>query len=140
MLSFCVCDIFFFFSSRRRHTRSKRDWSSDVCSSDLEAKPDLLFVSFGCPKQEKWIAMHYQSLGVPVAAGVGGTIDFLAGQLKRAPRWMQRTGTEWLFRLGQEPRRLFARYARDLRVFGGAMFAQWWRMQFRRPWGRNRAP
>ncbi|MDB6020645.1 MAG: Anti-sigma-factor antagonist and glycosyl transferase [Pedosphaera sp.] len=96
-----------------------------------EARPDLLFVSFGCPKQEKWIAMHYQSLGVPVAAGVGGTIDFLAGQLKRAPLWMQRTGTEWLFRLCQEPRRLYRRYFRDLRVFAGAILAQWWRMQFR---------
>ena len=97
-----------------------------------EAKPDMLFVSFGCPKQEKWISMHYQSLGVPVAAGVGGTIDFLAGQLKRAPRWMQRTGTEWLFRLCQEPRRLFRRYAQDLWVFAGAIVAQWWEMQFRR--------
>lgn len=97
-----------------------------------EAKPDMLFVSFGCPKQEKWISMHYQSLGVPVAAGVGGTIDFLAGQLKRAPRWMQRTGTEWIFRLCQEPRRLFRRYAGDLWVFAGAIFAQWWQMQFHR--------
>src|SRR5206468_3328168 len=43
----------------------------------VEAKPDLLFVCFGCPKQEKWIAMQYRSLGVPVAAGVGGTLDFL---------------------------------------------------------------
>lgn len=96
-----------------------------------EARPDLLFVSFGCPKQEKWIAMHYQSLGVPVAIGVGGTIDFLAGQLKRAPVWMQRTGTEWMFRLLQEPRRLFRRYARDLGVFVTALIAQWWMMKFR---------
>jgi N-acetylglucosaminyldiphosphoundecaprenol N-acetyl-beta-D-mannosaminyltransferase len=96
------------------------------------AQPDLLFVSFGCPKQEKWIAMHYQSLGVPVAIGVGGTIDFLAGQLKRAPVWMQRTGTEWIFRLLQEPRRLFKRYARDLGVFGTSLLAQWWTMQIRK--------
>ena len=97
-----------------------------------EADPDILFVSFGCPKQEKWIAMHYQSLGVPVAAGVGGTIDFLAGHLKRAPVWMQRTGTEWLFRLLQEPRRLFRRYVKDLWVFGWSILAQWWQMQFHR--------
>lgn len=94
------------------------------------ARPDLLFVAFGCPKQEKWIAMHYQSLGVPVAIGVGGTIDFLAGHLKRAPIWMQRTGTEWLFRLAQEPRRLFRRYARDLGMFGWLLLAQWFLMQF----------
>lgn len=95
------------------------------------AKPDLLFVSFGCPKQEKWIAMHYQSLGVPVAVGVGGTIDFLAGSLKRAPVWMQRTGTEWLFRLAQEPRRLFRRYARDLWMFGWLLLMQWRMMWLR---------
>jgi N-acetylglucosaminyldiphosphoundecaprenol N-acetyl-beta-D-mannosaminyltransferase len=97
-----------------------------------EARPDFLFVSFGCPKQEKWVAMHYQSLGVPVSAGVGGTIDFLAGQLKRAPVWMQRTGTEWLFRMAQEPRRLLRRYVKDLWVFGWTILAQWWQLQFHR--------
>lgn len=103
-----------------------------------QAKPDLLFVAFGCPKQEKWMAMHYQSLGVPVAIGVGGTIDFLAGQLKRAPAWMQRTGTEWIFRLLQEPRRLFRRYARDLGVFGVFLFAQWYAMQLPKLFGRRK--
>ncbi|MDB6125659.1 MAG: Anti-sigma-factor antagonist and glycosyl transferase [Pedosphaera sp.] len=97
-----------------------------------EAQPDFLFVSFGCPKQEKWITMHYRSLGVPVSAGVGGTIDFLAGHLKRAPVWMQKTGTEWIFRLLQEPRRLFRRYFKDLWVFGWAIIGQWWQLQFRR--------
>jgi len=93
------------------------------------AKPDLLFVAFGCPKQEKWIAMHYRSLGVPVTAGVGATIDFLAGHVKRAPLWMQRCGAEWLFRLGQEPRRLFRRYVKDLGVFSFGIVAQWLRLQ-----------
>lgn len=97
----------------------------------LEAKPDLLFVSFGCPKQEKWIAMHYRSLGVPVSAGVGATIDFLAGMVKRAPPWMQRIGVEWVYRLAQEPRRLFRRYAKDLWVFGWKIFAQVWQLQLR---------
>ncbi len=91
----------------------------------IEARPDLLFVSFGCPKQEKWIAMHYRTLGVPVAAGVGATIDFLAGEVKRAPVWMQRIGAEWLYRLSQEPRRLFGRYAKDLWVFGIGILRQW---------------
>jgi N-acetylglucosaminyldiphosphoundecaprenol N-acetyl-beta-D-mannosaminyltransferase len=95
----------------------------------LDAKPDLLFVAFGCPKQEKWIAMHYRSLGVPLTAGVGGTIDFLGGMLRRAPVWMQRTGTEWVFRLAQEPRRLFRRYARDLWAFGWNILPQWWQMK-----------
>jgi N-acetylglucosaminyldiphosphoundecaprenol N-acetyl-beta-D-mannosaminyltransferase len=100
----------------------------------LAARPDLLFVAFGCPKAEKWIAMNYRGLGVPVAAGVGATIDFLAGRVKRAPLWMQRTGTEWIFRLAQEPRRLFGRYARDLWVFGWSILAQGWRLR----WSRRR--
>jgi N-acetylglucosaminyldiphosphoundecaprenol N-acetyl-beta-D-mannosaminyltransferase len=95
------------------------------------AKPDLLFVAFGCPKAEKWVAMHYRELGVPVAIGVGGTIDFLAGRVKRAPRWMQRSGMEWLHRLCQEPRRLFKRYAEDLWRFAGAVVRQWWTMKLR---------
>jgi N-acetylglucosaminyldiphosphoundecaprenol N-acetyl-beta-D-mannosaminyltransferase len=89
---------------------------------------------FGRAKQEKWLAMHYRSLNVPVSMGVGGTIDFLAGCLARAPQWMQRTGTEWIFRLAQEPRRLFKRYARDCWYFGGLSLAQWCRMQL----GSNR--
>jgi N-acetylglucosaminyldiphosphoundecaprenol N-acetyl-beta-D-mannosaminyltransferase len=97
------------------------------------ARPDVLLVSFGCPKAEKWMAMHYRSLGVPVMIGVGATIDFLAQRVKRAPRWMQRTGTEWIFRLLQEPRRLLGRYVTDLWFFAGAMAAQWWRMQVRWP-------
>src|SRR5439155_1427845 len=83
---------------------------------------DVVLVSFGCPKAEKWMAMHYQSLGVPVVIGVGGTIDFLAGSLRRAPLWMQRCGTEWLFRLLQEPRRLARRYGSDLWDFSRAIF------------------
>jgi N-acetylglucosaminyldiphosphoundecaprenol N-acetyl-beta-D-mannosaminyltransferase len=94
-------------------------------------KPDLLFVSFGCPKQEKWIAMQYQALGVPVTIGVGATIDFLAGRVKRAPQWMQRAGLEWVFRLLQEPRRLFKRYASDFRHFGTAIVAQCWQTRWR---------
>ncbi|HWW01810.1 MAG TPA: WecB/TagA/CpsF family glycosyltransferase [Candidatus Acidoferrum sp.] len=105
------------------------------------ARPDLLFVAFGCPKAEKWMAMNYRSLGVPVLMGVGGTIDFLAGRVKRAPRWMRRAGLEWVFRLSQEPRRLFRRYAADLWFFGWAMAAQLWRMKIRsrRGWPRKQA-
>jgi N-acetylglucosaminyldiphosphoundecaprenol N-acetyl-beta-D-mannosaminyltransferase len=62
-----------------------------------------------------------------VVIGVGATIDFLAGRVKRAPHWMHRAGLEWIYRLSQEPRRLFRRYATDLWEFGWAMGAQWWR-------------
>jgi len=93
-------------------------------------QPDILLVAFGCPKAEKWMAANYRALGVPVMIGVGGTIDFLAGRMKRAPLWMQRAGLEWIFRLSQEPRRLFRRYAMDFWHFGGAMIAESWRIKF----------
>lgn len=89
------------------------------------AQPDILLVSFGCPKAEKWIAMNHRALGVPVCIGVGATIDFLAGEMKRAPEWMQHCGMEWVFRLLQEPARLGPRYAVDLRRFGWALARQW---------------
>jgi N-acetylglucosaminyldiphosphoundecaprenol N-acetyl-beta-D-mannosaminyltransferase len=75
-----------------------------------EAKPDLLLVAFGNPKQEKWIANHRDRLNVPVCIGVGASIDFLSGRQCRAPHWMQRTGLEWTHRLINEPRRLALRY------------------------------
>lgn len=88
------------------------------------AAPNVLLVAFGCPKQEKWINMQYRSLGVPVSIGVGATVDFLAGQVSRAPVWMRSAGLEWVYRLCQEPGRLFKRYATDLYVFGHGIFAQ----------------
>ena len=93
------------------------------------AAPDVVLVSFGCPKAEKWMAMHYQALGVPVMIGVGGTIDFLAGVKRRAPRWMQRSGTEWVFRMAQEPQRLAKRYLKDCWRFFPAVFRQGWHSQ-----------
>jgi N-acetylglucosaminyldiphosphoundecaprenol N-acetyl-beta-D-mannosaminyltransferase len=65
--------------------------------------------------------MHHGRLGVPVSIGVGATIDFLAGKFRRAPQWMQRSGAEWIFRLWQEPRRLFNRYLLDLVFFVRAL-------------------
>jgi exopolysaccharide biosynthesis WecB/TagA/CpsF family protein len=93
------------------------------------AKPDILLVSFGCPKQEKWLAMHYRSLGVPVTIGLGATLDFLAGRVKRAPAWMRCSGTERLYRMVLEPRRLYRRYASDLWQFLPTLAAQWWRLR-----------
>jgi N-acetylglucosaminyldiphosphoundecaprenol N-acetyl-beta-D-mannosaminyltransferase len=77
------------------------------------AKPDILMVAFGNPKQEKWIRMHSKRSGVPVSIGIGGSLDMLVGDVQRAPRWMQRCGLEWLGRCVQEPARLFPRYARN---------------------------
>lgn len=73
---------------------------------DIQSKaPDILLVALGVPKQEKWILAHRQMLGVPVAIGVGGTLDVMAGVMKRAPRWMQKAKLEWLFRGMMQPQR-----------------------------------
>jgi exopolysaccharide biosynthesis WecB/TagA/CpsF family protein len=78
-----------------------------------EASPDVLLVAFGHPKQERWIDVHREQLGVSVAIGVGCVLDLIAGRRRRAPRWMQATGLEWAYRLTQEPRRLWGRYLTD---------------------------
>lgn len=67
------------------------------------ARPHLLLVAYGAPQQDLWIHRHLGRLGVPVAMGVGGAFDFISGKAKRAPRWMQRWGLEWLHRLLHEP-------------------------------------
>jgi N-acetylglucosaminyldiphosphoundecaprenol N-acetyl-beta-D-mannosaminyltransferase len=78
------------------------------------ARPDLLFVAFGQPRGELWLAEHCQALGVPVSVQIGATLDFLAGRVPRAPRWLQRLGLEWAYRLYQEPARLARRYGSNL--------------------------
>lgn len=81
------------------------------------AKPDLLLVGLGAPKQELWVHQHHQQLDAKVALCIGATIDFLAGEKKRSPEWMQQLGLEWAHRLLSEPRRLAGRYARDAWIF-----------------------
>jgi N-acetylglucosaminyldiphosphoundecaprenol N-acetyl-beta-D-mannosaminyltransferase len=74
------------------------------------ARPDVVLVGLGCPKQERWMAAHRPQLDAPVLLGVGAAFDFLTGAVAQAPRWMRGSGLEWLFRLMQEPRRLWRRY------------------------------
>jgi N-acetylglucosaminyldiphosphoundecaprenol N-acetyl-beta-D-mannosaminyltransferase len=74
------------------------------------AGADILFVAMGVPRQETFIQEQWNRLGVGVAIGVGGSFDVLAGVRSRAPGWIQRVGLEWLYRLIQEPKRLFMRY------------------------------
>lgn len=81
------------------------------------AKPDILLVALGCPKQEKWISMNYRELGIPCSVGIGASFEMLAGKFQRAPVWMQKTGLEWVVRLLQEPKRLVSRYLFDLIFF-----------------------
>lgn len=75
-----------------------------------EAKPDVLWVGIGVPKQEKWMAHIRERLEVPVMCAVGAAFDFHAGRISQAPAWMQDRGLEWTYRIAQEPRRLLPRY------------------------------
>ena len=77
------------------------------------ARPHVLFVGFGCPKQDLWIRDHLESLAVPLSVGIGGSFSFISGSVPRAPLPLQRLGLEWTYRLYQEPRRLWRRYLRD---------------------------
>jgi len=81
-----------------------------VLSRIRSAAPDILFVALGMPKQECWIAANSSLLEVGLVMPVGGTFELLAGMIPRAPRWLQRLGLEWLFRMLVEPRRLWRRY------------------------------
>jgi N-acetylglucosaminyldiphosphoundecaprenol N-acetyl-beta-D-mannosaminyltransferase len=77
------------------------------------ARPHILIVAATMPLGERWLDTHLSDLGVPVGVNLGASIDFAADRIRRAPRWMQKTGLEWAFRLMLEPRRLFSRYARN---------------------------
>ena len=106
-------------------------FESDADENELIAgrialvKPDVLVVGLGAPKQECWVHAHRHQLDAKVALCVGATIDFLAGEKKRAPRWMQKSGVEWLHRMCSEPRRLVKRYAKDAWVFPQLILKQW---------------
>ena len=89
----------------------------DIVARINVAKPDILFVALGNPKQELWMGRNAAKLDVGVMIGVGGTFNFIAGRVKRAPRWMQRCGLEWIYRIIQEPGRLWKRYAYGLVKF-----------------------
>ena len=90
-----------------------------MISAVNDARPDILFIGLGAPKQELWIANSITQVNVRVALCIGAGIDYLAGAVKRAPRWMQRTGLEWAWRLLQEPGRLWRRYlVEDMQFLG----------------------
>lgn len=76
---------------------------ADIAARIRSAEANVLLVAYGAPKQDKWIARNLEHTGVSVAMGIGGSLDFIVGTQKRAPRWMQRVGLEWLYRLIREP-------------------------------------
>ncbi len=82
----------------------------DVCRQINDARPDVLWVGIGVPRQEKWMVSVREKLEVPVMCAVGAAFDFHAGRVNQAPQWMQERGLEWTYRIAQEPRRLLPRY------------------------------
>ena len=91
-----------------------------------EKQPEVLIVGLGCPKQEKFILNHREKLGVPISLGLGASIDFEAGNVKRAPKWMSDHGFEWLYRLIKEPKRMFKSYiVDDMKII--RLFFKYWK-------------
>lgn len=82
---------------------------AEITAEINRAKPDILFMGLGCPKQENWMSAHKEKLQA-VMLGVGASFDFYAGNVKESPEWLGKLGLEWLFRLTQEPKRLWRRY------------------------------
>ena len=106
----------------------------DAIAADINrARPDVVWVGIGVPKQEKWMAAMRERLDAPVLIGVGAAFDFHAGLVPQAPAWMQKRGLEWAFRLLQEPGRLWKRYAKHNPRFV-AGFAQQWAAERRARW------
>ncbi len=81
------------------------DEESSIIEEIKKARPQILLVALGVPKQEKWLDRHLHNLNIPIAMGVGGTFDVMAGIMERAPLWMQQSGLEWLYRLLKQPQR-----------------------------------
>jgi N-acetylglucosaminyldiphosphoundecaprenol N-acetyl-beta-D-mannosaminyltransferase len=101
------------------------DENDRILAQIAAARPDVLLVGLGAPKQELWVNAHRDRIEAAAALCIGATIDFLAGEKRRAPRWMRRVGLEWLHRVASEPRRLFGRYARDAWAFPRLVWREW---------------
>jgi len=108
----------------------------EICKQINEAKPDVLWVGIGVPKQEKWMVRVRERLEVPVMCAVGAAFDFHAGRVSQAPTWMQERGLEWTYRIAQEPRRLLPRYLYTNPRFLMGLAAQLARERGARPLGQ----
>lgn len=98
------------------------DYLEMVIDKIRAASPDILIVGLGAPKQEIFIYENREKLGVPVSLGLGASLDFEAGNIRRAPKWMSEHGFEWLYRILQDPKRLAKRYlVDDRKIFGLAI-------------------
>ena len=103
----------------------KADQEESIVKSIAERSPDLLFVAIPSPQKEYFVAQHLANLNCGLVVGVGGSFDVVAGETKRAPVFVQKIGMEWFYRLIQEPRRMFKRYAIGNTKFVGLVLAKW---------------
>jgi N-acetylglucosaminyldiphosphoundecaprenol N-acetyl-beta-D-mannosaminyltransferase len=111
--------------------RELTDDERAAVADDINAsQADVVWVGIGVPKQEKWMAAMRDRLEAPVLIGVGAAFDFHAGLVPQAPGWMQYAGLEWVYRLAQEPRRLWRRYVRYNPLFVASFTREW--LQHRR--------
>ena len=93
---------------------NNQDEIAHICSLLNESKPDILACALGAPKSEKFVYKHLKDLNVPLSMSIGATIDFEAGVVKRAPKWMSDVGLEWFYRMIKDPKRLVKRYFNDV--------------------------
>ena len=104
--------------------RHRRD-NDAVIERLQDARPNIVLVALGCPKQELWMADHAHKVPSAIFLGIGATLDFISGRLKRCPAWMSASGLEWLYRLSQQPRRLARRYLVRDRAFLAIAWRTW---------------
>jgi N-acetylglucosaminyldiphosphoundecaprenol N-acetyl-beta-D-mannosaminyltransferase len=105
------------------------DDDDDVIARVAASDADFLFLALPSPRKEFWLRQHLEGLSVPFVMGVGGSFDVLAGRVRRAPSWVQRIGCEWVWRLGQEPRRMWKRYMVGNSRFVALTLSEWWRLR-----------
>ena len=119
----------------REPTASEQD---EIARAINSSGAQVVWVGIGQPKQERWMATMRPRLQAPLLVGVGAAFDFHAGLVPQAPSWMQRSGLEWVYRLWQEPRRLWRRYARYNPLFVGGFARQYLAHALSRPRGGHR--
>jgi N-acetylglucosaminyldiphosphoundecaprenol N-acetyl-beta-D-mannosaminyltransferase len=99
----------------------RSDQEHQVVEQIIASKADCLFIAMPTPRKERFLSAHRDRLGVPFIMGIGGSLDVIAGHVRRAPQVMQSMGLEWLYRVYQEPRRMWWRYAKTNIVFAGIL-------------------
>ncbi len=103
----------------------------EIAEMIRDSKVDILFVGFSSPMKESFLKKWMPVMQVPFCMGVGGSFDIIAGRTKRAPVWMQKSGLEWCYRIYQEPRRMWKRYAKTNPVFVGMVAKEYIKIKFR---------